>query len=114
MIFDGENTFFDKKTLSSGKLDSDIIKLGAGEASDPLILFADVNGASGTGTLSVAVITAADEAFTSPVTLATYIELPIKAKLPRGNKGYMKLEATSTYTDGALTAALVLDDDILD
>lgn len=114
MIFDAENTFFDKKTLSNGKLTSDIIKLGPGEASDPLILFADVNGASGTGTLSVAVITAVDEAFTSPVTLATYTELPIKAKLPRGNKGYMKLEATSTYTDGELTAALVLDDDILD
>lgn len=114
MIFDAENTFFDAKTLSSGKLTSDVLKLGPGEASDPLILFAAVKDASSTGTLSVAVITAADEAFTSPVTLATYTELPIKAKLPRGNKGYMKLEATSTYSDGTLTAALVLDDDILE
>ena len=114
MIFDAENTFFDAKELSSGKLTSDIVKLGPGEASDPLTLFAAVNGASGSGTLSVAVITATDEAFTTPVTIATYTELPIKAKVPRGNKGYMKLEATSTFTDGTLTAALVLDDDILE
>lgn len=114
MIFDAENTFFDAKELTSGKLTSDIVKLGPGEAGDPLTLFVAVNGATGSGTLSVAVITADDEVFTSPVTIGTYTELPIKTKVPRGNKGYMKLEATSTFTDGALTAALVLDDDILE
>ena len=113
MIFDAENTFFDATTLTSGKIVSDIVKLGPGEAGDPLILFANVSKASSSGTLSIAVQTSEDEQFSNPVTLATYAALPVKAKLPRGNLGYIRLEATSTYTDGTLTAGLVLDDDIL-
>ena len=38
---------------------------------------------------------------------------PVKAKLPRGNKGYLKLTAASTYSAGAITAGLVIDDDVL-
>lgn len=111
MIFDAENMFFDKKALSSGSMTSDIVFVGVGEASDPLTLVAQVTGAT-SGTLSAELVTAADEAFTEPVTLATYTKLPIKTKLPRGNKGYLKLVVDSTYTDGALTAGLVLDDNI--
>jgi hypothetical protein len=114
MIFDSENMFFDEKAASSGKLTSDIVALGVGEAGCPLTLYVGVSGATGSGTATTALITAADEAFTDPVTLATYTELPVKAKLPRGNKGYMKLEVNSTFTDGKLTAGLVVDDDILD
>ncbi len=114
MIFDAENIFFDGKTVSSGTLKSDIVKLGVGESGDPLTLYAQVYGATSDGTASVELITAADEEFTAPVTLATYTELPVKAKVPRGNKGYMKLEVTSTFTDGKLTAGLILDDDVLE
>lgn len=114
MIFDAENIFFDEKAVSSGKLTSDVVKLGVGESSDPLILFAQVYGFTKEGSASVALITAEDEAFSAPVTLATYTKLPVKAKVPRGNKGYMKLEVNSTFTDGKLTAGFVLDDDVLE
>lgn len=112
MIFDAENMFFEDKALSSGSITSDIVFVGKGEAGDPLTLVAQIIGAT-SGTLSIDLVTATDEAFTSPVTLATYETFPVKTKLPRGNKGYLKLTATSTYTDGTLTAGLVLDDDVL-
>lgn len=112
MIFDAENLFFEDKALSSAAISSDIVFVGKGEASDPLFLFVQ-HKKEGTGTLSVALATSVTEDFSESTTLATYDTFPVKAKLPRGNKGYLKLIATSTYTAGTLTAGLVLDDDVL-
>ena len=46
------------------------------------------------------------------MTLATYTGCPLKAVLPRGNQGYLRLKVKSTFTKGAVTAALVFDDDV--
>ena len=112
MIFDAENMFFEGKELSASTLQSDILKVGPGEASDPLILFVQ-HKKEGSGTLSVSLVTSATEDFSESTTLATYEAFPVKAKLPRGNKGYLKLTAASTYSAGAITAGLVIDDDVL-
>ena len=112
MIFDAENMFFEGKELSASTLQSDILKVGPGEASDPLILFVQ-HKKEGSGTLSVPLVTRATVDFPDTTTLATYATFPVRAKLPRGNKGYLKLTAASTYSAGAITAGLVLDDDIL-
>lgn len=113
MIFDAENMFFEDKELSSATIASDIVYVGKGETSDPLTLFVQAKPV-GTGTLTVSVLTSDTEGFASSTTLASYSAFPVKAKLPRGNKGYLKLSAVSTYSDGTLTAGLVIDDDILD
>ena len=110
MIFDAENMFFEGKELSAATLQSDILKVGPGEASDPLILFVQ-HKKEGSGTLSVSLVTSETEDFSESTTLATYEAFPVKAKLPRGNKGYLKLTAASTYSAGSITAGLVIDDD---
>ena len=112
MIFDAENMFFEGKELSAATLQSDILKVGPGEASDPLTLFVQ-HKKEGSGTLSVALITSEAEDFSESTTLATYNSFPVKAKLPRGNKGYLKLTAASTYSAGSITAGFVIDDDVL-
>lgn len=119
MIIDNDNVFFDKadiKGLSTTAKVSTVIKTGKGEAYNPLWIFvaADQTLASD---LSITLETAADEAFTSPVALGTYT-LPkakgaaIKAKVPVGNLGFIRLKAVGTSTaivKGVLNAFLVPD-----
>lgn len=112
MIFDAENMFFEDKELSAATIASDVVYAGPGEAGDPLTLFIQVKP-TGTGTLTVSLLTSEKEDFASSATLASYSTFPVKAKLPRGNKGYLKLSAVSTYTDGTMTAGLIIDDDVL-
>lgn len=113
MIWDGENLFFWKSALSAATLTSDVLNVGPGEASDPMTLHVSVSNGSAGGTLSATVLeTSATEDFSSPTTLATYSTVPVAAKIPRGNKGYLRIKATSTYTSGTLTAGLVLEDNI--
>jgi hypothetical protein len=118
MIFDGENMLCDKKTLSSATLYSDVLNLGPGESYQPMFLEAFLQGGTGTSpTLTATIQTAVDDEFTSPVALGEFefdttngkISLP----MPRGNLGYVRLKLVSTYTGGALTAGLVVDDDIM-
>jgi hypothetical protein len=112
MIFDGENLFFDKKTLSSGSMTSDILDVGPGEASDNMHLVVNVNTTETTGTISFALETADDEDFTTPVQLGAYSGVPLSTKLPRGNKGFLRLTAKNTIASGTITAGLVLDDNV--
>ncbi len=112
MILDKENIFFDAQALSAASLPSNIIKVGPGESGCPLHLVATVSADAGSGTLTTKLETSATEDFGTAVTLATFTAVPLSADVPRGNLGYLRLTATSTYTKGTLTAGLVLDDDI--
>ena len=111
MIFDGENMFFDEATLSSS-MTSDILDVGPGEASDNMHLVAAVNTTETSGTISFALETADDKDFTTPVQLGTYSGVPLSTKLPRGNKGFLRLTAKNSISSGKLTAGLVLDDNV--
>jgi len=127
MIYDGENMFFKKQTLSSTTLTSDVIDYGNGEASDPPKLVVEVTKDAGAGAIALTVQTSDDSTFASPETFFTKstptfttsftladVKGPvIAAPLPRGNKRYLRLSAVSTFTDGKMTAGLVNDDDIL-
>ena len=117
MIFDGENMFCDKKTLSSSTLYSDVLNLGPGESYQPMFLEAFLNGGTGeSAALTVTVQTATDKDFTSPVALGEFAFSGASGKhsmpMPRGNLGYVRLKLASTYTGGTLTAGLVVDDEI--
>nr|DAS58917.1 MAG TPA: major capsid protein [Caudoviricetes sp.] len=110
-ILDGENLFYNGKALTNGNVDSDVLKVGPGDAGDPTILVLRVKGA-GTGTFKTVLETSATENFASPKTLGTYDQVPLSVHLPRGNLGYLRIKGTSTYTKGTVTAGLVLDDNI--
>lgn len=112
MIFDGENLFFDKKTLSSGSMTSDILDVGPGEANDNMHLVADVNTTETSGTISFVLETAAEKTFTTSFQLGAYSGVPLSTKLPRGNKGFLRLTAKNTIASGKITAGLVLDDNV--
>ena len=111
MIFDGENLFFNKKTLASS-MTSDILDVGPGEASDNMHLVADVKTSADSGTISFMLETAAEKTFTTSFQLGAYSGVPLQTKLPRGNKGFLRLTAKNTIASGELTAGLVLDDDV--
>ena len=112
MILDQQRVFLDKKALTATDITSDILAMGKGEASSPMTLVIHVTPDAGAGTLTTTLETAKTEVFASPVTLATYTGCPLKAVLPRGNQGYLRLKVKSTFTKGAVTAALVFDDDV--
>ena len=112
MIFDGENMFFDKKALENGSMTSDILDVGPGEASDNMHLVADVNTTETSGTISFVLETAAEKTFTTSFQLGVYSGVPLSTKLPRGNKGFLRLTAKNTIASGKITAGLVLDDNV--
>lgn len=112
MIFDGENMFFRKKTLTTGGITSDVLDVGPGEASNPLTLVLDVSKDAGEGEMTTALKTSGTKTFTTSFTLATYTGVPVKTKLPRGNLGHLRLDVTSGKSSGTMTAGLVMDDDI--
>lgn len=111
MIFDGENLFFDKKTLSSGTLVSDVVNVGPGETYQPMFLAVLTADTEGDGKITSKLETSATEDFSEAVTLATYDKAGSQP-VPRGNLGYLRLSVESTYTGGTITAGLVVDDDI--
>lgn len=119
MIIDNDNVFFDKTSLvglaATAKI-SEVVKIGKGEAYNPLWIFVGADQALEQN-LTIAVQTAEDEDFTTVTTLGTY-SLPkakgsaIKAKVPVGNLGYLRLSVTGTstaLTKGSLNAMLVTD-----
>ena len=126
MIFDGENLFFKKKALSNETITSDVIDVGKGEASDPLHIVADITKDAGAGSVTLFLDTSETKTFTTSFTLMempgkTYTSLftladdkhpTFSAKVPRGNQGFLRLRAQSTFSDGKITAGLVNDDDI--
>lgn len=117
MIYDGENTFYWKKELKDTTTDtSDIVHTGTGDAVNPLILYITAPGA--TSDLTIELQTAAEEKFEESTILGTYkIEKngTIKAKVPYGDLGYMRVKYTgdAALTGGTLTAALVFDADLV-
>lgn len=112
MIVDAGNTFFNQQALSAADLTSDVIDYGTGEAGDPPRLVVAVHDGSDGGKVTVKVETADDEKFSDAKTLGTFEGAPLAVALPGGNKRYLRLTATSTYTAGTIDAALVVDADI--
>lgn len=117
MIIDQDTALFDAKDMTgvgtSGTLSS-VVNTGTGDAYNPLWIYAAGSGLSGNLTLEVQ--TAADEAFGTPTVLGTY-SLPsadgsaVKAKVPLGNLGYLRVKASASaaLTAGTLNAFLVHD-----
>ena len=126
MIMDGENLFFKKQSLSATTLTSDVVDYGPGEANDPPKLVVEVTKDAGAGDVEVTMQTCDEPTFASPTvtfikkspTFTTSFSVAqhkgpiISAPLPRGNKRYLRISADSTFTDGKMTAGLVLDDDV--
>ena len=121
MIFDAENTFFWHKELNkTTTATSDVIKTSVGDAGCPLAVYIAAPGTS--ADLTVTLETAATEDFKTPVALASYTvtaQKPVKAKMPYGDLGYLRLKYTAnvtgegaTLTAGTLDAALVMDVDL--
>ena len=115
MIFDKQNMFFDAAALSKTPV-SDIVRIGEGEASDPLTLHVSVANAKDNATYTVKLKTAktvsSAGALESPVVLGTYTAMPLNVKVPRGNLGYLQIEVTTDDKQGAITAGLVMEDDV--
>lgn len=116
MIYDAENTFFWHKELkSTTTASSDVVKTGTGDAVCPLDLYIQVTGAS--GGMTVKLETSKTAAMESLVTLGTYTVAKngtVKAKLPYGDLGYLRLSYTgdAALTSGEISAALVMDVDL--
>jgi len=128
MIFDKENMFFKDQALSATTLTSDVIDVGPGEASNPMHMVVDVTPDAGAGKVTVDLQTSDDSTFSTYSVLGQFesktyttsfaisddtLAHVISAQIPRGNQGYLRTSVTSTFTDGEMTAALVMDDDIL-
>lgn len=114
MIFDKQNMFFDAAALSATPA-SDIVHVGEGEAADPMTLHVSVANAKANAAYTVKIKTAKElsaGALKAPVVLGTYTAMPLNVKVPRGNLGYLQLEVTTDDKQGAITAGLVMDDDV--
>ena len=113
MIFDQQNMYLDKKTISGTTTTSDVLyNMGGGDAHDPLFLaIMATTGLATSGTITAVLETSDAETFSPKTTLASYT-LPastkgilVKAKLPYGMKKYSRLVINGA-TAGVLTAGL--------
>lgn len=111
MILDGENIFLNAKALSASTITSDVISVGPGESGESMHLVLSIKDA-GAGTATTVLETSATADFAVKEELGEYTKAPLSVQVPRGNRGYLRLSVTSTYTAGKITAALVLDDNI--
>lgn len=110
MIHDGELMFYDKTNISSS-MESNVINVGPGESYQPMIL--DIGKpATGDTAYSCALKTCSISDFSSGVTTLADGLKAGSYPVPRGNKGYLKLDVTTSLNRGTLTAGLVVDDDI--
>ena len=126
MLYDLENLFSNNQAVTADAASTNIIKLAAGQLKEvafgtPIPLRIQVTEDFETLTsLNIKVQTASDEAFTSPVDLAStgaIAAADIKAGyvapinfIPKGNLGYMRLyyDVTgSNATAGKITAGIV-------
>jgi len=126
MIIDKQLVFSDGQAITATADSTNIYNGGQagfnnGEAVELLLQVEDTFTAAGAATLTVSMVTATDEAFTSPVTLLTTAAIP-KATLVRGYQlplsfipaqvlQYTKLVytvATGPMTAGKLNSMLVL------
>lgn len=121
MIIDSLGELFDSRVLGAGATASDIIDCGVSRAIGPgvrLYAVVVVEGAPvATGTYSLALQTADDSGFASPVTLETYA---IPATTPQGDiqafgighnvRRYLRLVATLGGTSPAVTISAFVSD----
>lgn len=126
MLYDLENLFSDNQAITTDAASTNVVKMAAGVLKEvafgtPIPLRIQVTEDFATLTsLNIKVQTAADAAFTTPVTLAETGDIAV-AKLkagyvapinfiPKGNLGYMRLyyDVTgTTATAGKITAGIV-------
>lgn len=119
MILDRENVFFELETsdLTAGKT-SDVIRTGGGNAHNQMYIY--IGPGLTAGNMTIDLETAADESFTSPVTLATakLTTEAVKMRVPVGVLDYLRLKVNTLGTSGdaptggKVTAMLVVDVDI--
>ena len=112
MIFDQQNMYLDKKTITNTTTSDVLYNMGGGDAHDPLflVIMATTNLAT-SGTITAVLEISDAQGFSPKTTLASYT-LPantkgvlVKAKLPYGMKKYSRL-VVSGATAGVLTAGL--------
>ena len=110
MIFDQDNMYLDKTTVSGTTNSNVIYNLGGGDSHDPMFLVVAATVALG-AEATCALETSDAEGFGKKTTLATYTlasgtkGILLKAKIPYGMKKYSRL-VVSGATSGELTAGL--------
>lgn len=121
MIRDAENTFWWKKDLAgtaTAGIYSDVLEIGKGNAVTEPWLDISLNAPLVGGDVAITLQTAADEAFATPVDLASATVKTaspagkvMQLHLPHGNLGYLrlKLAPTAALTAGTITAAILID-----
>ncbi len=126
MILDNELVYKDGYALSGGTGATDVVDHGAGGdalVNEPVLVVNVSEAAAGGTSVTVALQTAADAAFTSPVTLWTSQSKALAAmtlgkklcavRFPRGLKRYSRcyVTATGTFTAGKLNIFAVTGED---
>lgn len=129
MLLDTETLFSDKQAVTATAASTNVIHTAAGKIKEiafgtPLpLLIQVVEDFAGLTSVKVAVQTAADENFTTPVTLAETAAIPVADLvagykfpinfMPKGNLGYTRLMYTvvGTGTAGRIDAGFVAGHD---
>lgn len=110
MIFDQENMYLDKATISGSTTSNVLYNMGGGDAHDPLFLVA-VATEPLSGAATAKLETSDTEAFEAATTLGEFTlagsakGVLLKAKLPYGMKKYSRV-VVSGATSGELTVGL--------
>lgn len=124
MIMDGTTVFSDQQAITASAVSTNVLYIGKREISfgNELNMSVRVGATFATCTsLQVVVQTSVDEAFTTPVALATSQVVPVASLVkgfvfpdlrvvPKGNLGYLRLSyvvAGSNATAGTINAAIV-------
>ncbi len=124
MLLDTQNLFSDAQAITATAASTNVVRFGKGDISFVPLLIQVVESFATLTSLTVAVQTATDSAFTTPVSLAsvtvaaadltTGTVLPINY-IPKGNLGYMRIYYTvtgSNATAGKITAGVCAGIDI--
>ena len=123
MIIDKALQLSSAQAITASAASAKVVDLGAaGDAYNELWVVGTVTTSfTGSGTLTVSIQTATDEAFTTPVTLIASPALaassltagtePVKFRLPQGKKQYIRAyyTASAAFTAGAMSLNIVKD-----
>jgi len=125
MILDKENLFSDDQALTTTAVSENVIDTGAAKdvgPGEPLRVLAQITADLATGTsVAVALQTATDAAFTSPVVLYTTAAIAAAALLagyefalpmvPKGALRFLRLNyvIVGTFDAGTITAGILFD-----
>ncbi|MDL2281347.1 hypothetical protein LJC10_05800 [Selenomonadales bacterium OttesenSCG-928-I06] len=114
MIFDAQNTFCDKATLvgiGTGVQNGNVIVNGGGNASNPMWVYAQIENPAA-GVLEVTLLSDTTTVATFTLNTASAVK---KMKLPyeaNGKEFKLTYKATTAFSSGVFTAALVADVDL--